>query len=142
MDQPTAEKALKDMEVLAGEWALEAVPPGGEPWPGEARTSFEWLEGNQLLLGRTAIELPEAPDSICVYGCDAANGTYYQLYSDDRGVCRAGRNGLRGGLRRRGDDPAEHQRCGDADPPGESGPGPSGALPHLRRRHADPRPDR
>jgi hypothetical protein len=21
-------------------------------------------------------------------GCDAANGTYYQLYSDDRGVCR------------------------------------------------------
>jgi hypothetical protein len=21
-------------------------------------------------------------------GCDAANGTYYQLYSDERGVCR------------------------------------------------------
>ena len=21
-------------------------------------------------------------------GCDAGNGTYYQLYSDDRGVCR------------------------------------------------------
>ncbi len=23
-----------------------------------------------------------------IIGCDAANGTYYQLYSDDRGVCR------------------------------------------------------
>jgi hypothetical protein len=22
------------------------------------------------------------------HGCDAANGTYYQLYSDERGVCR------------------------------------------------------
>jgi hypothetical protein len=23
------------------------------------------------------------------YGCDAASGTYYQLYTDDRNVCRA-----------------------------------------------------
>jgi hypothetical protein len=32
--------------------------------------------------------MPEAPDSISIIGCDAANGTYYQLYSDERGVCR------------------------------------------------------
>ena len=25
---------------------------------------------------------------VSIIGCDAANGTYYQLYSDDRGVCR------------------------------------------------------
>jgi hypothetical protein len=88
MDQPTAEKALKELEVLVGKWTLEAVQ-GGEPWPGEAHASFEWLEGGQLLLQRTTIEAPpEAPNSVCVYGCDAANGTYYQLYSDDRGVCR------------------------------------------------------
>jgi len=31
---------------------------------------------------------PEAPDGVCVYGCDAANGSYYQLYTDDRNVCR------------------------------------------------------
>jgi len=74
--------------VLVGAWTLEASPPGREPWPGEARATFEWLEGEQLLVGRTAIEMPEAPDSVCVYGCDAANGTYYQLYTDDRGVCR------------------------------------------------------
>jgi hypothetical protein len=90
IDQPTAEQALKEMEVLVGEWSLEAIPPEGEPWPGEADATFEWLDGsdNQLLLGRTTIEMPEAPDGVCVYGCDAANGTYYQLYTDDRGVCR------------------------------------------------------
>jgi len=28
--------------------------------------------------------MPDAPNGLCVYGCDAANGTYYQLYTDDR----------------------------------------------------------
>jgi hypothetical protein len=88
IDQPTAENALKELEVLVGEWTLEAIPPSGEPWPGEARATFEWLEGGQLLFERTTIEMPEAPNGVLVYGCDAASGTYYQLYTDDRGVCR------------------------------------------------------
>jgi hypothetical protein len=88
MDQPTAEQALKEIEVLVGEWSQTATPAGGEPWPGEAKTTFEWLEGGQLLLERSTVEMPEAPDGVCVYGCDAANGTYYQLYTDDRNVCR------------------------------------------------------
>jgi hypothetical protein len=89
-DQPTAEQALEELEVLVGEWSQEAIPPGGEPWPGEATTTFEWLEGsdNRLLIERSTIEMPEAPDSVCVIGCDAAEGTYYQLYTDDRNVCR------------------------------------------------------
>jgi hypothetical protein len=37
---------------------------------------------------RSWIESPGAPDSISIIGCDAANGTYMQLYSDERGVCR------------------------------------------------------
>ena len=90
MDQPTAEKALQELEVLVGEWTMEATPPGGEPWPGEARATFEWLEvsENRLLVERSTIEMPQAPNGVCVIGCDAANGTYYQLYTDDRGVCR------------------------------------------------------
>jgi hypothetical protein len=32
--------------------------------------------------------VPGAPDSTSIIGCDAANGTYVQLYSDERGVCR------------------------------------------------------
>jgi hypothetical protein len=90
MDQPTAEKALEELEVLVGEWTQVATPPGGEPWPGEARTTFEWLEAsdNRLLVERSTVEMPEAPNGVCVIGCDAASGTYYQLYTDDRGVCR------------------------------------------------------
>jgi hypothetical protein len=88
VDQPTAENALKQLEPLVGEWTLEATPPGGPPWPGGANATFAWMAGNQLLLARSTIEMPEAPDSICVIGCDAANGTYIQLYTDDRGVCR------------------------------------------------------
>jgi hypothetical protein len=29
-----------------------------------------------------------APGSTSIIGCDAANGSYVQLYSDERGVCR------------------------------------------------------
>jgi hypothetical protein len=32
--------------------------------------------------------VPDAPDNVSIIGCDAANGTYFQLYSDERGVCR------------------------------------------------------
>jgi hypothetical protein len=40
------------------------------------------------LVERWTVDLPAAPDGVAIIGCDAANGTYYQLYSDDRGVCR------------------------------------------------------
>jgi hypothetical protein len=90
IDQPTAEQALEEMEVLVGEWSQTATPPGGEPWPGEAKATFEWLEGSdqRLLVERTTVDMPEAPNGVCVMGCDAANGAYYQLYTDDRNVCR------------------------------------------------------
>jgi len=90
MSQPTAEEALKELEPLVGEWSVEATPPGGEPWPGEARITFEWVEGSdqRLLLERATVEMPQAPNTACVIGCDAANGTFFQLYTDDRNVCR------------------------------------------------------
>jgi hypothetical protein len=88
MDQPTARDALKKLEPLVGDWRLEAKPPVGEPWPGEGRTSFEWHESRAHLIQRSTVDMPEAPDGVSIIGCDAANGTYYQLYSDDRGVCR------------------------------------------------------
>src|SRR4051794_30352544 len=88
MDQPTAEAALEALQPLVGDWNLEAVPPGGDPWPGEARASFEWTAEGRLLIERTEIEMPEAPNGVCVMGADAANGCYYQLYTDDRNVCR------------------------------------------------------
>ena len=88
MDQPTAQGALKELEALIGEWTLEATRPGGEPWSAEARATFEWHDSGAHVVQRWTVESPEAPDGVSIMGCDAANGTYYQLYSDDRGVCR------------------------------------------------------
>jgi hypothetical protein len=80
--------ARERLAALVGEWTLEAVPPGGPPWPGGGRVSFEWLEGTPLLIERSHVELPEAPDGISVIGCDGMSGTYYQLYTDERDVQR------------------------------------------------------
>jgi hypothetical protein len=90
MGQPTAEDALKELEALVGTWEVTATPPGGEPWPGGAEITFEWLPDSdqRLLVERARVDVPEAPDTVCVIGCDAANGRYFQLYTDDRGVCR------------------------------------------------------
>jgi hypothetical protein len=88
MDQPTAEDALRKLQPLVGEWTVEARWPNGEPWPGRGQATFEWHASGRHLIERSTADLPEAPDTISVIGCDAANGTYVQLYSDDRDVCR------------------------------------------------------
>ena len=98
IDQPTAEQALKELEVLVGTWNIEATPPGGEPWPGEASITYEWLDDDKrLLVERSTVEMPEAPDAVCVIGCDAATGRYFQLYTDDRNVCRVYEASIGGG---------------------------------------------
>jgi hypothetical protein len=88
MDQPTAADALKALQPLVGEWRVLASGPDGEPWPGEARASFQWHESQAHLIARSSVDTPGMPDTFSIIGCDAANGVYYQLYSDDRGVCR------------------------------------------------------
>lgn len=88
MGQPTAEQALRQLEPLVGEWAVEAKWPDGEPWPGGGKVTFEWHVSGSHLVQRGTADFAEAPDNYSVIGCDGANGTYFQLYSDERGVCR------------------------------------------------------
>ncbi len=88
MVQVTSEQALRALDVLVGEWTLEATPPGGPPWPGGGQCTFEWHDSGMHLIERSTIDLAEAPDGVSIIGCDAANGRYVQLYSDERGVCR------------------------------------------------------
>jgi hypothetical protein len=88
MDQPTAEQVLRQLEPLVGEWTVEATWPNGEKWPGGGSVTFEWHASGAHLVERGTAELPEAPDNVSIIGCDGANGTYFQLYSDERGVCR------------------------------------------------------
>lgn len=88
MEQPTAEQALRALEPLVGEWTVEAKGPDGQAWPGEGRAIFQWHSSKAHLEQRTAIGVEGAPDSLSIIGCDAANGTFVLLYSDERGVCR------------------------------------------------------
>ena len=88
MDQPTAEQALRKLEPLLGAWTLKAKWANGEVWPGGGRITFEWHDSKAHLVQRGTVDHPDAPDNISIIGCDAANDTYYQLYSDERGVCR------------------------------------------------------
>jgi hypothetical protein len=87
MGSPERNPALERLEALVGEWALEAGPPEGPPWPGKARASFEWLEGRTFLIQRWTIELPEAPDGIAIIGGEGTD-SFRQHYFDSRGVRR------------------------------------------------------
>jgi hypothetical protein len=45
MSESTSTAARERLESLVGEWATEAGPPGGPPWPGSGRVTFEWRSG-------------------------------------------------------------------------------------------------
>jgi hypothetical protein len=98
---------LDQLDALVGEWKMEAGPPDGDPWPGEARTSFEWLEGRTWMIQRWSIDMPEAPDGIAILGAkdapasgeeSAASGALVQHYFDSRGVHRVYEMSFEGGV--------------------------------------------
>lgn len=80
--------ALDRLDALVGRWTMEAGPPGGPPWPGEASMTFEWLEGRRFMIQRWAIEMPEAPDGIAIIGAGDETGAFRQHYFDSRGIHR------------------------------------------------------
>jgi hypothetical protein len=88
MNDSTSTSARERLEAFIGEWAMAAGPPDGPPWPGEARVTFEWMDGAPLLIQRWHVDMPEAPDGTAVIGCDGNNDTYHQLYTDERAVQR------------------------------------------------------
>jgi hypothetical protein len=94
-----AQQAARErLEAFVGEWTMEAGPPGGAPWPAVAHVTFAWMEGAPLLVQRWSIDMPEAPDGVAVIGCDGANDSYYQLYTDQRDVQRIYAMSLRDGV--------------------------------------------
>jgi hypothetical protein len=99
---------LEPLDVLVGEWTMKATPPGGDPWPGEARVTFEWLEGRTFLIERWTVDMPEAPDGIAIIGAGDEPETFRQHYFDSRGVHRTYAMALSDGvwkLRRNAPDP-------------------------------------
>src|SRR4051794_9081765 len=98
VDDPSRNPALARLEALVGEWTMEAGPPGGDRWPGEARVSFEWLEGRTFLIERWTVELPEAPDGIAIIGAGDEPDSFRQYYFDSRGIHRIYEMALGDGL--------------------------------------------
>jgi hypothetical protein len=88
VEQQGRDPALEPLEALVGEWTMQAGPPDGPAWPGEARASFQWLEGRTFLIERWTVDLPEAPDGIAIIGAGDEAGTLRQHYFDSRGVHR------------------------------------------------------
>jgi hypothetical protein len=82
---------MQALEPFVGEWSmmpkfqdLPAPPPDAG-----ARVSFEWLPGEQFLIERWEVPVPEAPDGIAIIGPDPEReGRYLQHYFDSRGVAR------------------------------------------------------
>jgi hypothetical protein len=78
---------MSALDALVGDWTMEATPPGGPPWPGQAEVSFEWL-ADAYLIQRWTIEMPEAPDGIAILGPDQSGERLVQHYFDSRGIAR------------------------------------------------------
>lgn len=93
MEQPGQRSALEPLEVLAGEWRMQAGPPGAAPWPGQARVSFEWLGARAFLIERWTV--PQAFDGIAIIGPGDEPGTFRRHYFDARGEHRIYQMSLR-----------------------------------------------
>jgi hypothetical protein len=86
------------LEVLLGEWSLEARFPGAPPSDVRGRVAFEWMSGERFLIQRWEVPLPEAPDGVAIIGFDEGRGTLLQHYFDSRGVARLYDMSLEGGV--------------------------------------------
>ena len=92
------EGALQELDVLVGEWAMDALFPGLPPSGPAGRTEFEWMTGGRLLVQRWEVAVAEAPDGIAIIGGAERGGGYLQHYFDSRGVVRVYEMTLRDGV--------------------------------------------
>lgn len=88
-------RSLDRLDVLIGEWEMEATFKAGYFGPGSpattergGRTTFEWLQGRCFLTQRFVVDHPAAPSGISIIGAGTDPGTFAQHYYDSRGVAR------------------------------------------------------
>jgi hypothetical protein len=80
---------MADLGKFIGTWSMEMVPPGGEP-SGDvgARVTFEWAPGDNWLIQRWTVPVPEAPDGVAIIGRHDGGEGLLQHYFDERDVAR------------------------------------------------------
>jgi hypothetical protein len=77
----------KELERFIGEWTMQVTFPGAPTMTG-GRVVFEWMTGEQFIIERWEVPVPEAPDGLAIIGFDDARGTFRQHYFDSRGIAR------------------------------------------------------
>jgi hypothetical protein len=76
------------LDVLLGEWSMEARFPNAPPSDLRGRATFEWMAGDKFLIQRWEVPIPEAPDGIAIIGAHEGGDALLQHYFDSRGVAR------------------------------------------------------
>ena len=104
MRQPTPHTALRQLDVLVGEWDMWAL--GRRVGP--VRTEFSWLEGGVFLVQRADLGpdvampaewVPNVPfPTVTLTGYDDTDGEFTTLYADGRGVARVYRTSMNDGV--------------------------------------------
>ena len=85
----TRSPALAPLDLLVGQWSMTPRFEHAPTPDADARVVFEWLPGEQFLVERWTVDVPEAPDGIAIIGPDpSGEGQYLQHYFDSRGVAR------------------------------------------------------
>ena len=80
--------ALQPFGILIGTWNTTGTHGLVPDTILHGRTSFEWLEHGAFLIMRSEIDDPRFPRGIAIFGSDDAEGEYYKLTFDERGVSR------------------------------------------------------
>jgi len=83
----TMDESRTGLGRFIGEWTMLVTFPGAPPVEG-GRVVFEWMTGEQFLIQRWEVPVPEAPDGLAVIGFDAGRGAFLQHYFDSRGIAR------------------------------------------------------
>jgi hypothetical protein len=86
------------LDVLIGEWSMEARFPGAPPSDLRGRVVFEWMTGDKFVIQRWEIPIPDAPDGVAIIGFDEGRQGLLQHYFDSRGVARVYEMTLEGGI--------------------------------------------
>ncbi len=86
MQGQTEHPDVDQWRQLVGEWTTEATYPGLGDTLVTGRTSFEWLDDQQVLLQRSHSDHPRIPDAITVTA--VIDGIPSMHYFDVRGVHR------------------------------------------------------
>ena len=80
--------ALQPFSVLIGNWTTTGTHGRVPDTMLHGHTSFAWLANGAFLLMRSEIDDPRFPTGIAIFASDDAEGAYYMLTVDERGVSR------------------------------------------------------